>query len=499
MEKVSCHAKKPAMLASAANRAYGRMVKTRVMEPPETESQADLVGDVFQSLYQPNPALREIDTLPPSRQINHALMKWAMSAPGFDSTPTAGNLAATLASTGLLWEGLQTEEALQDALEAQFEAEQEEEQAKANEEAATQSARNGSEESAQEYMERADGQRQQAQEIAQQALSKIDKLKDNPMAEGMMMGIVKDAQEAAQEVNTAMQAWGIEPGGVSFEEAQEVIQFANNDVQSLSELVDWIGRMEGIASATIQSTKAGHVGIVSEPALTRDVMKLFPNERAYVSNRAPDVIRLPRIQRLLTGGGLLGWKPTTEGQKSGAFLALIDKSGSMGAGELTLAKSISLGVAKAVVADDAANRFYSLHYFAGHNENIETLPGVTSKDPWQEHVRWAQVRAGGGTSFDTAFTFAVKKINEYYHDGIDGADILFITDGVSVVSDEVERDLRELMTKFGTRLVVINIGSVSNQMLEDLAVAVIPIVDLSYDPDNIAEQIARALTLAKLD
>ena len=82
---------------------------------------------------------------------------------------------------------------------------------------------------------------------------------------------------------------------------------------ALKKLSELIGRFAKISMKTAELTKAGYTGAVVEPDLTQDITRIFPTERAYLSQKAPAYIRAQYVSRLFAGGGLLGWKPKFEG------------------------------------------------------------------------------------------------------------------------------------------------------------------------------------------
>jgi len=502
--RVPCSPKTPVILTSMHERALGKLIRATTVSKPESDAMIDLVGDAFFSLYRHT--VETAETVSPDRQVNKTLIDWTMSLPDFQQskTETVGNMPAALAAAGVLWETLSTEDALQDALKKQDEADDLEKQAVEHYKNAAEAAEQGDDEAADEEFEKAEQARQQAQQAAQQAVEQLEKMQKNPLAQGMVKAAARKAGEKGEEVAAVMKGWGIEPGEISFEESDEVLKLVDMAGGRMKDIAEYIGRMKGVAARSIESIRASYTGAVSEPMLTKDIHRLFPLSRAYITSGAPPYLRAKSIASLMSGG-LLGWKPKFEGKKSGSFACMVDRSGSMSDGDLTIAKAVAVGIAKALLDDDQViDRKYRLTFFQSEVDKELT---VSSENDWREHVKWAGVASAGGTNFDDALEYACQQINEFREAGIQGADILFITDDECRVSDDTLELVRNTKEATGARLMVVKIkggyyGSGWGGSLDDDADMIIEVDRNSFTEDaaaDIVEQLVTNIIKAEYD
>jgi uncharacterized protein with von Willebrand factor type A (vWA) domain len=484
------------------------MFKSAVISDPESDWKRDLVGDSFLASWKGRPVVADADDVAPSRALNQELLNWTLEKAEFQKARanTVGNLPASLMSSSLLWETLITDKALENARKAQEEAEQKQKEAEQHYKEMAEQQAAGNQQGAQEAQQAGQQAQQQANAAAQAVQQSIQKLKDNPLGQGMMAKAISDASQEGEKVATAMRTWGIEPGEVAMDDMDDVQKLAS--MSDLRELADLIGRFEGVATNASQAVKAGYTGTVTKPDTTKDVTRLFPLERAFLSEIAPRYVRIQRLQRLVVGGGLLGWKPKTEGKRRGSFVAMVDKSSSMtwgGGPPITIAKGVALGIARALMADQTiVDREFTMHYFdASDVESMKNLPYVTNRSHWKEFVEWASMRASGGTRFDTAVMFAIEKLRELADRGVHGADLLFITDEESRLSDETILAWNNLKEEIGCNLILVSITG-NNQWMDsqikevaDLAIAV-DSANFDSEADDIVKQITTTIVKGEL-
>jgi len=490
MWRVRCAPQHPVVATGITDRALGRMIRATVDQEPRNEAEEDLVGDVFFTLWRNN--VKTVEQPRNDRVVNKALIDWTMSTPDFQQARASavGNLPAAMVSSGFLWASLTTEEALQDALKKQDEAAKKEEEADQHYQDMAEKMQAGNQAGAEEAQQKAEQCQQEAQALSEQAAGMVEKLKANPLGQGMIKQIAKQASDKAEEVAAMMDGWGVGSEDLTMSDATEIAQMAMAGQSALKKLSELIGRFAKISMKTAELTKAGYTGAVVEPDLTQDIARVFPTERAYLSQKAPPYIRAQYVSRLFTGGGLLGWKPKFEGKRKGAFVALVDRSGSMYRGKLDVAKAICLGIGRAIIEDKSmVERRYLMAYFDDDVHNLY----ITDEDSWQKHVEWAGVDTAGGTDFDDALNFAVDKIKDFKDHGVSGADILFITDGEAYVSPDVMAKLNKLKEEVGTRILVVLIGaSYADRQIQELADTLIVVRDTDFT--NNADKIVSDLT-----
>lgn len=495
--EVPCNPDHPVLVTSITDRALGRMIQATVDREPNSHAESDLVGDTFFSLWRYNTQTKE--EVPPDRMVNKTLVDWLLDTPDFQQAKSSsvGNLASSLVSSGLVWASITSEDALKDALAKQKEAEKKQEKADEQYEEMANCLAKQDGDGAEKARQKGDQYQDQANALGKQASEAVDKLKKNPLAQGMIKQIAKDAADKAEEVSGMMSGWGIDPGEISYADAKEIARLAMDVSSATAKIAELVGRFAKISAKTAERTKAGYTGAVSEPTLTNDIAHLFPTERAFLSRGAPPYMRAQAINRLFNGGGLLGWKPKFEAKRKGSFIAMIDRSGSMWGDTLDNAKAIALGIGRAVLNDDSiTDRKYLMAYFDTSVHNII----VRDDDSWQRHIEWASVEASGGTSFSQALQYAIDQCWLFKNACIDGADILFITDGESKVDRDTEANLRDLREQIGTRLLVVLIGARGYGNLEGMADLVINIKDgdFAMNAEKLVEQITEQIVKADM-
>jgi uncharacterized protein with von Willebrand factor type A (vWA) domain len=485
--QISCLPSIPTLQLRPQERAIGRLVRARTVNTPEDQAQVDLVGDIMFSLYKHEPQTRE--NVPPAREVNKFLVDWALSNPEFESarSATAGNLAAALASAGLVWESLVTDEALKEAFEEQRKAEEARKQEEEELREMSKKLAEGNEAAAEEARKRAEEARKKANEASQAGVGKLQKVKGNPIGAGMMGSLSKQAAQTGKDISDAMGGWGIGAGDVNPTNVSEIMDLLNKSKGKSAEIAKLAGRFKRISQTAIGKARASATGAVTDAAYTRRLLRIFPTERAKIGPLASGYQRARAVVDY-ANRGLLGLHPKADKKLEGSFIAEVDGSGSMYGGAEELAKAIALGIAWALRDDKVAKRYYELRTFGDRHDHIEA---VDSTQNWQAHVEWADHMPGGGTDFDRAFSDAILALDRARQQVL-GTDLFFITDGWAYISDRTLAQWRSHKEQFGTRLLYINIGPHGNDQvkaLADLYIQVSDSADLDDKADLIVEQI----------
>jgi uncharacterized protein with von Willebrand factor type A (vWA) domain len=474
---IQCLPRRGVVATAARDRALGRFARAKVLREPRFGGERDLVGDVFFSMFKLNPIV--LDEVHPTREVNKAIMNWAMEHSESDASKlaTVANIPAATASAGTLWEFLTSEEAMAEALKQQEEAEEAHAEAMEAMREAADSAQEGDDDGVAAAMARAAELQEKAKAKGQAAAGYVEQLKENPMAQGMMGAALEKASETGKEVSGFMSSWGIEPGDVNNTmDVEKVIDLATESHEQTAKIAKLLGKLEGIAADTIIAVRSMNVGSTVEAEYTKDLGRIFPTERAQLSPLANPVQRGLAIERYVNLG-LLGWRRQEDAKRDGNFIAMVDGSGSMrmrysyggkaSADAETVAKALTLGIARALRKDSEGpvKRNYELHTFGTQSDE---LISVTSKDDWKAHVEWAKRFPGGGTDFDYAMRQSVIRLRTMQDSGVN-CDLCFITDGYAHLSDEVIAMWREYKSETSARLIVVEIGGSTNETLRELS------------------------------
>lgn len=135
------------------------------------------------------------------------------------------------------------------------------------------------------------------------------------------------------------------------------------------------------------------------------------------------------------------------------MVALVDTSGSMHGAPEIVAKSIILALVRHMLKE---GRDVKVFLFSSVDQTAE-IELTNSRKMASEFLDFLNYSFEGGTDFNTALREGVDTLKERQYKN---ADILFITDGLSMVSDEhVISCLNEVKKKNGTRLFTIIIGN----------------------------------------
>ncbi|WP_048144065.1 VWA domain-containing protein, partial [Methanosarcina sp. 2.H.T.1A.15] len=114
----------------------------------------------------------------------------------------------------------------------------------------------------------------------------------------------------------------------------------------------------------------------------------------------------------------------------GPMIVLVDTSGSMHGTPQTLAKSAVLAMAKLMLSQQ---RDMKVILFASTSQHLE-IELSSKKRMSEKFLNFLLYTFGGGTDFNTALASGLKSLKEK---DFQGADLLFITDGRSEISDEL--------------------------------------------------------------
>jgi uncharacterized protein with von Willebrand factor type A (vWA) domain len=358
---------------------------------------------------------------------------------------------------------------------------------------------------------------EQIEQKQEQLQSKVDSLVDSQLSQGMASAAIDEGHDGADEMTSMMTSWGAEPGVMSYQDANMLIKIAEEQKDTLAMIAEVGGRLAGVSAETMQSVRDSYVGAASEPTFTRDLLRMFPTERAYLSPHAPPFVRATKVSQWAQRG-VLGLRPKSEGKKRGALVIAVDGSSSMnfplcegvsGGDTVMLAredvsKILAVGVARAMREDRFERRRYTIFTFGSHPEQIKK---TTSADTWRELVDWVAYDPNGGTDFNGAFNYALDEMERFEQEGTYGADLLFISDGEARLDETVGKRLKEYRERTGARVFYLQVADTSHSRqwtLENIGLvglvdACVVVSSTSADefediPTYLAEQVANVFT-----
>jgi len=170
------------------------------------------------------------------------------------------------------------------------------------------------------------------------------------------------------------------------------------------------------------------------------------------------------------------WNSDTAGKKrKGPVVALVDTSASMRGSPETLAKAVLLAVTRKMLKE---GRDVKVILFSSKWQTFE-IELTDKKRMGQEFLEFLKYTFGGGTDFNTALRAGLKAMKA--EKAFEGADLLFLTDGVSELSERpLIREWNEIKVERKARIFSLIIGNYDAGGLEQVS-------DLTYiirNPDD---------------
>jgi uncharacterized protein with von Willebrand factor type A (vWA) domain len=224
----------------------------------------------------------------------------------------------------------------------------------------------------------------------------------------------------------------------------------------LKKIVDFIGRREfDPPSDRIRLSPFGK-NRIQTVRFSDSINNLLPMEAAKLLNPSlkkkfyADMLEGKLLSYQLLGKHYTG-PPRIKPR--GPMIVLVDTSGSMHGAPQTLAKSAVLAMAKRMLSQQ---RDMKIILFASTSQHLE-IELSSRKKMSEKFLNFLLYTFGGGTDFNTALASGLKSLKEK---DFQGADLLFITDGKSEVSDElVLARWEEAKKKYNAKVYSLIVGS----------------------------------------
>jgi len=236
----------------------------------------------------------------------------------------------------------------------------------------------------------------------------------------------------------------------------------------LREIVELVGRIEleyGSKKLNLSPYSKSEVHTVT---FSGDIQTLLPIEAVKLKN---PILKLKFYADMLEGKLLTyqlrgkNWNSDAAGKKrKGPVIALVDTSASMrGSPEIT-AKAVLLAITKRMLKE---GRDVKVILFSSKWQTFE-IELTDKKRMGQEFLEFLKYTFGGGTDFNTALHAGLKTMKG--EKAFEGADILFLTDGVSELSEiPLIREWKEIKTERKARIFSLIIGNSDAGGLEQVS------------------------------
>ncbi len=250
--------------------------------------------------------------------------------------------------------------------------------------------------------------------------------------------------------------------------------------EDIRKILDLIGRMEMEYGARRLSMASYSHSELYSVTTSGDLQHMLPVESVKLQDETLKSLFYARWAE----GKLLTYQLTGRNWADGArkrrgpMVAMVDTSGSMHGAPEVVAKSVVLALVRRMLK---ASRDVKVFLFSSVGQSAE-IELTDNRKMATEFLDFLNYTFEGGTDFNTALKEGLGALKERQYLN---ADILFITDGLSVVSDpRIMAGLDEVKKK-GTRLFTIIVGNDTAGGIESLSdhVFILSKAD-SWDQDN---------------
>jgi len=260
----------------------------------------------------------------------------------------------------------------------------------------------------------------------------------------------------------------------------------------LKEILDLLGRIEFEYSSKLSTVAPYGSSEMYSVYTSSDINHLLPVELLKMNHPTLRNLFYAQLveEKLLTYQlrGKSWTEATPKKERKGPVVCLVDTSGSMtGAPEVT-AKAIVLAVAKKMMKE---KRDLKVILFSSRGQS-HTIELTDERKMATEFLDFLQLRFGGGTDFDTALEIGVRSLKT---DDWEDADLLFLTDGYSIITDEnLINEWKELKEEKEARAYTIIIGNDQPGGLEPISDRVYYLnTPFGWDPSQSPARLIRRL------
>lgn len=236
----------------------------------------------------------------------------------------------------------------------------------------------------------------------------------------------------------------------------------------LHQILEQIGRIEleyGSKKLNLSPYSKSEVHSVN---LSGDIQTLLPIEAVKLKNPLlkrkfyADMLEGKLLTYQLRGEN---WNSDTSGKRrKGPVVALVDTSASMRGAPEILAKAVVLAITKKMLRE---GRDVKVILFSSKWQTFE-IELTNRKRMGQEFLEFLRYTFGGGTDFNTALHMGLKTMKK--EKAFEGADLLFLTDGASEISERpLIREWNEMKAERKARIFSLIIGNYDACGLEQVS------------------------------
>lgn len=412
------------------------------------------VEDMFYSVFQADPKLRDAEDLLPSATVNRTILEQIMQTAEWQNVRNAGTVGdqlysaiatSTVARSVLSSLDKEILKRLQDLHDAETEAAQLFAKAETLEELAQQRPERAKElyAQAQEAKAQAEQQQRQAEQVGQDLEADGEKIEDaaRQSARNALDQSEIDIQSSEAAMKTFTQGYGSGSGQGGTSSAltiKEKLSLANKVGQSerLKQIAELCGRMTRIALQTQKSKIKHPPDEITGITIGDDLAKMRPVETALLADPVlEDLFYKKYADKALMQLDMRG----SEKQGRGPVIVALDSSGSMHTGLGTNATreawSKAVMLALLAIARKQKRDFAVLHFSSrGQMKVFEFLKGEAKPS---ELIAATEFFYGGLTDYETWMQTALKLVES---SKFSKADVICVSDGDVTIPDALEKD-----------------------------------------------------------
>lgn len=280
---------------------------------------------------------------------------------------------------------------------------------------------------------------EEAQEGLVAALTGAKTLEQDAQAVRMALrGALEKANKAVEEAQQAQAVFGILPGagagadgkGTSAADKQR-LRAALTKSAKLRRIVEMAGRMRSIAATKRASVLRHQRDEIVDVVCGDDLDRALPGQMVLLATEGGRA----EFARLLCGAELQCYEyEAREPKGKGPIVLCVDNSGSMQGEPEQWSKALAFGLAELAAKD--RRDVVMVHFDDGVRRVARWERGEIDASTAVDMLEYF---SGGGTRFQPPLEEALRQIEN----GLDGADVIFITDGYGHTSSEFEARWRK--------------------------------------------------------
>lgn len=447
--------------------------------------------DVYSALYKYRPNKEDVSRMAYKYMLNHQIMEHVMGSPKYKELRNITRLDKIQTALGCEIIGDEVKK-LVDELQDEFDkaVKEAEEAAEAMAAAESEESEEGEgkedqgiakEDDKKLTLEEAKKALAEAEEKVREIVNKTDQRQINMMLES--------AINVTTETSDLISNWGLEKDpSYSKGGYQEKIELLNKlrGSEKLRKIAEWAGRYRRMALDTLREKIRRGSEAVYDIITGKDIGRLIPSEAAMLNN---EHTRNLFYKKFSEGNLLIYQYSGTQKKNKGPIVCCIDSSGSMSGVPELWSKAVALGLLE--IAKAQKRDMYVIH-FSSSWYGDESGKLYTNDFPKQvpnnlsEIIDMCEYFEGGGTLFEPPLNMARDKINQ--DDDFSKADIIFITDGNSAVSDEWLKSFKEWKHKKNVKIysILIDVTANTDVVLREFSERVDKLSSINISQDQLA-------------